>query len=135
MQGMMMEYPLTILPILERANRLFGKKQIVTRIGNETIRSSYAELYRRVHSLAGALAALGVEQGDRVATLCWNHQQHLELYFAAPCMGAVLHTVNFRLFAEQIVFILNDAEDRVVAIDASLLPLLEQMMPKLRSVQ
>ena len=100
MQGMMMEYPLTLLPILERANRLFGKKQIVTRIGGETVRASYGDLYRRVHRLAGALARIGVQPGDRVASLCWNHQQHLELYFAAPCMGAVLHTVNFRLFLD-----------------------------------
>src|SRR5690606_35749511 len=116
MQSMMMDYPLTLLPILERSNRLFGKKQIVTRVGSKTVRVTYADLYRRVHRLAGALAALGVRQGDRVATLCWNHQQHLEVYFAAPCMGAVLHTVNFRLFVDQIAFILNDAEDKVVVI-------------------
>ena len=135
MQGMMMEYPLTLLPILERANTLFGKKQIVTRVGNESVRATYGDLYRRVTRLSGALASLGVGQGDRVATLCWNHQQHLELYFAVPCMGAVLHTVNFRLFADQIVFILNDAEDTVVVVDASLLPLLDEILPKTPAVQ
>jgi len=135
MQGMMMEYPLTLLPILERSNRLFGKKQIVTRIGNETVRATYADLYQRVHRLAGALASIGVQPGDRVATLCWNHQQHLELYFAAPCMGAVLHTVNFRLFQDQIVFILNDAEDKVIVVDEGLLPLLDQVIPKAPAVR
>src|SRR5688572_6966025 len=135
MQGMMMEYPLTLLPILERSNRLFGKKQVVTRVGGETVRASYADVYRRVHRLAGALASMGVQQGDRVATLCWNHQQHLELYFAVPCMGAVLHTVNFRLFEEQIVYILNHAEDTVVVVDEGLLPLLDQVLPKTPAVR
>jgi fatty-acyl-CoA synthase len=130
MQGMMMDYPLTLLPILERANRLFGKKEVVTRVGAQTVRATYAELYGRVQRLAGALAALGVERGDRVATLCWNHQQHLELYFAAPCMGAVLHTVNFRLFVDQIAFILNDAADKVVVVDESLVPILRDVLPK-----
>jgi fatty-acyl-CoA synthase len=135
MLGMMMEYPLTLLPILDRANRLFGKKQIVTRTPAGTERLSYAELYRRVHRLAGALAKLGVGQGDRVATLCWNHHQHLELYFAAPCMGAVLHTVNFRLFVDQVVFILNDAEDTVVVIDEGLLSLLDQVLPRTPAIR
>ncbi|MCC7368239.1 MAG: long-chain fatty acid--CoA ligase [Chloroflexi bacterium] len=131
----MMDYPLTLLPLLERANRLFGKKEIVTRVGNGLVRATYADLYRRVQQLAGALSALGVQPGDRVASLCWNHQQHLELYFAAPCMGAVLHTVNFRLFVDQIAFILNDAADRVIVVDDMLLPLVEQMLPKTPGVR
>jgi fatty-acyl-CoA synthase len=135
MQGMMMEYPLTLLPLLERSNRLFGKKEIVTRIGSETTRVTYAELYERIHRLAGALAAIGITEGDRVATLCWNHQQHLELYFAAPCMGATLHTVNFRLFVDQIVFILNDADDKVIVVDDGLLPLLDQVLPRTPAVR
>ena len=72
MQGMMMDYPLTLLPILERANRLFGKKTIVTRTASGTTRATYAELYARVRRLAGALQSLGIERGDRVASLCWN---------------------------------------------------------------
>jgi len=135
MQGMMMDYPLTLLPILERARRLFGKKRIVTRTGDSTRHVTYADLYGRVKRLAGALAALGVERGDRVATLCWNHQQHLELYFAAPCMGSVLHTVNFRLFVDQLVFILNDAADKVVVVDDSLLPLLDEIVPRTPAVR
>ena len=135
MQGMMMDYPLTLLPILERGRRLFASKEVVTRVGSETVRATYGQVYERVHRLAGALAALGVEQGDRIATLCWNHQQHLEAYFAVPCMGAVLHTVNFRLFADQIVFILNDAGDKVLVIDEGLLPLLDEVLPKTPAVR
>jgi fatty-acyl-CoA synthase len=135
MQGSMMDYPLTLQALLDRATRFFARKEVVTRVGSETVRASYAEIGRRVRGLAGGLAVLGVSDSDRVATLCWNHQQHLELYFAVPCMGAVLHTVNFRLFPDQIVFILNDAEDKVVAVDASLLPLVEQILPKLPNVK
>jgi fatty-acyl-CoA synthase len=135
MRGMMMEYPLTLLPMLERASRLFGKKEIVTRTASGTIRTTYADLHARAQRLAGALAALGVQQGERVATLCWNHQQHLELYFGVPCMGAVLHTVNFRLFVDQIAFILNDAEDRVIVVDEPLLPLLEEVLPRVSGVR
>ena len=135
MQGSMMNYPLTLRSLLDRATTFFSRKEIVTRVGDGTARTTYGELGKRARRLASGLASLGVGDSDRVATLCWNHQQHLELYFAVPCMGAVLHTVNFRLFADQIVFILNDAEDKVVAIDASLLPLLEQVMPRLTSVR
>src|SRR5207253_1726869 len=131
----MMDYPLTLLPILERGRRLFGKKEVVTRLGDGTVRATYSQVYEGVHRLAGALAALGVEQGDRVATLCWNHQQHVEAYFAVPCMGAVLHTVNFRLFPDQVAFILNDAKDRVILVDDSLLPLVEQILPRTPQVR
>ncbi len=135
MQGSMMDYPLTLQVLLDRATRFFARKEVITRVGADTVRASYAEIGRRVRSLTGGLASLGVGDSDRVATLCWNHQQHLELYFAVPCMGAVLHTVNFRLFPDQIVFILNDAEDKVIAVDASLLPLVEQILPKLPHVK
>src|SRR5215213_7140203 len=135
MLGSMMDYPLTVTALQDHGTTFFGKKQIVTRVGDGTTRSTYAEVAQRARQLADGLAKLGVRDGDRVATLAWNHQQHLELYLAVPCMGAVLHTVNFRLFADQVAFILNDAEDRVVAIDASLLPLLEQIMPQLTSVR
>ncbi|MCC6179926.1 MAG: long-chain fatty acid--CoA ligase [Chloroflexi bacterium] len=135
MQGLMMNYPLTLTHILERSHRLFPKKEVVTRLRDGTARATYAEVYRRIHRLAGALGALGVRPGDRVGSLAWNHQQHLELYFAAPCMGAVLHTVNFRLFPEQVAFILNDAEDRVLLVDDGLLSLVEQILPRLPNVQ
>jgi fatty-acyl-CoA synthase len=135
MQGLMMDYPLTLTALLNHGTSLFGKKEIVTRVGEGTVRATYADAARRARRLASGLAKLGVADGDRVATLCWNHQQHYELYLAVPCMGAVLHTVNFRLFPDQVAFILNDAEDRVVVVDASLLPLLDQIVPQLKSVR
>ena len=135
MQRWMMDYPLTLHPFLERARSLFGRKQVITRVGNETTRATYADLGDRVDRLAGALRSLGVGEGERVGTLCWNHQPHLELYFAVPCIGATLHTINFRLFADQIAFIVNDAEDRVLFVDASVLPVVEPIADRLTSVR
>ena len=96
---------------------------------------SYGELGTRVAQLAHGLRQLGVTDGDRVATFMWNNQEHLEAYFAAPCMGAVLHTLNIRLSGEQIAFIANQAEDRVVLVDMSLAPLLAAVLPEMTSVQ
>ena len=118
MRGQMMDYQLTVRHILERANRIFPRKEVVSRLEDGLIRATYADVYQRVHRLAGGLRALGIEPGDRVASFAWNHQRHLELYLAVPCMGAVLHTVNFRLFADQIAYVINHAEDRIVFADA-----------------
>ncbi|MDP8923229.1 MAG: long-chain fatty acid--CoA ligase, partial [Chloroflexota bacterium] len=131
----MMDYPLTLHPILDRARRLFGRKQVVTGVGDGGTRATYAEVGDRVDRLASALRALGVAGGERVGTLCWNHQPHLELYFAAPSIGAVLHTINFRLFADQIAFIVNDAEDRVLFVDASVVAVVEPIAARLNSVR
>jgi len=98
-------------------------------------RASFAEISGRVDRLARALASLGVEQGQRVATFAWNNQRHLELYFAIPCSGAVLHTLNIRLFAEQLTYIVNHAEDQVVFVDDSLVPVLEQLAPTFETVK
>ena len=135
MRGLMMDYQLTLRHILERTNRLFPAKQVVTREGDGVTRTTYRELYGRIHRLAGALERLGVGRGDRVASLAWNHQRHLELYFAAPCMGAVLHTINFRLFAEQIIYIANHAEDKVMFVDPSVLALYEPLADRLRTIE
>ena len=97
-------------------------------------RISYGELSERVDRLARALGALGVEQGDRVGTFAWNNQRHFELYFAMPCTGAVLHTLNIRLFAEQLTYIVNHAEDQVIFVDDSLVPVLEKLAPDLAGV-
>jgi acyl-CoA synthetase (AMP-forming)/AMP-acid ligase II len=96
---------------------------------------SYGELGTRVALLAHGLRQLGVSDGDRVATFMWNNQEHLEAYFAAPCMGAVLHTLNIRLAGEQIALIANQADDRVVLVDMSLVPLLTAVLPEMTSVQ
>jgi fatty-acyl-CoA synthase len=98
-------------------------------------RASFAEVSDRVDRLARALGALGIEQGDRVGTFAWNNQRHLELYFAIPCVGAVLHTINVRLFAEQLTYIANHAEDKVIFVDDSLVGVLEQLAPSFETVQ
>ena len=97
MHGLMMDYPLTLTHILERSAKLFPYQQISSKIPSGMHRYTYADFYRRVHRLAHSLAALGVQPGDRVGTLCWNGFRHLELYFAIPCYGAVMHTLNLRL--------------------------------------
>lgn len=136
MQGLMMDYPLTMDRILEHANRIFPKKQIITRLPDGTMhRYSYANLYKRVKRLANALGALGIKPGDRVGTFAWNNFQHLEMYYAIPCSGAVLHTLNIRLAPEQLAYIIGHAEDKLVFVDAALLPLLERVAPDLKSVE
>jgi fatty-acyl-CoA synthase len=135
MRGLMMDYPLTITDQLERANRLFPKKEIVTRTSNGLHRYTYAELYRRACRLGNALSALGVRQGDRVASFAWNTYRHLELYLGVPSSGAVLHTLNIRLFPEQISFIVNHAEDKVIFVDDSLVSTLEPLAKDFRSVR
>ena len=97
MQGLMMDYQLTLRPILERAYKLFPKREVVTKVGPNMHRYTYADLYHRTAQLAHALEKLGVKDGDRVGTLAWNTYRHLELYFAVPCIGAVCHTLNLRL--------------------------------------
>src|SRR6185437_16763154 len=89
----------------------------------------------RVHQLAHALEELGVRPGDRVATLAWNNYRHLELYYAIPCMGAVLHTLNLRLFPEQLAFVIEDAGDKVLAVDKSLIPILNKIAGKMPTVE
>ena len=131
MQGLMMDYPLTITSILERAQRMFPNKEIVTKAGPGLERFTYTQMVARVGRLANALTKLGVKSGDRVATFAWNNARHLELYFAVPCMGAVLHPLNLRLPPDQLAYILCHAEDNIVFVDPTLLPLLEKMAPLL----
>ncbi len=135
MRGLMMDYPLTLTPILDRAQRLYGKKEIVTKAGPTLQRYTYAEFVDRVGRLANALEKLGVRRGDRVATFAWNNARHLELYFAVPCMGAVLHPLNLRLPGDQLAYIVNHAEDQVLFVDTSLLPAVEKLAPYLKSVK
>jgi acyl-CoA synthetase (AMP-forming)/AMP-acid ligase II len=127
MRGLTMDYPLTVGAIARRAEALFGARPIVSRRPDRTLhRTSYAECLRRARRLAAALQGLGVRPGDRVATLCWNHDRHLEAYFAVPLLGAVLHTLNLRLHPDELAYIARHAEDQVVLVDESLLPLLEK---------
>ena len=122
-----MEYPLTVAAIARRAETLFGARPVVSRRTDGTLRrTTYAGCLGRARRLAAALQALGVRPGDRVATLCWNHDRHLETYFAVPLMGAVLHTLNLRLHPDELAYIARHAEDRVIVVDESLLPLLDK---------
>lgn len=104
MRGQMMDYQLTLTPLLERARRLFPKKEIVTKAGPGLERFTYAQMTERVARLANALEKLGIKRGDRVATFAWNNARHLELYFAVPCMGAVLLTFRSKLTATRRVY-------------------------------
>ncbi|MCL6641421.1 MAG: long-chain fatty acid--CoA ligase [Candidatus Rokubacteria bacterium] len=131
-----MDYPLTITHFFERTRRLFPKKTLGTRVpGVGLVKSTYADFADRTARLAGALAELGVRKGDRVGTFAWNSHRHLEIYFAAPMMGAVLHTVNIRLAPHDIRYIVNHAEDRVLIADASCWPLLEPIKDDLKTVR
>lgn len=135
MQGLMMDYPLTLQHAYERAIRLFFKKEIVTQTAGEPHRYTYREWGARTAQVAHALQKAGVQAGERIATFGWNTYRHLELYFAIPCMGAVLHTLNVRLFAEQLVYIINDAEDKIIFIDGDLVPVLEPLVDQFPSVK
>jgi fatty-acyl-CoA synthase len=133
MRGLMMDFPLVIPVIIRRAEALFRHKTIATRRPDRSIaRASYAEMLDRVRRLAVALRSLGVRSGDRVATLAWASQAHLEAYLAIPAIGAVLHTLNLRLHHDDLAYIVNDAQDRVLIVDESLLPLYEQFQERTR---
>src|SRR5438045_3472594 len=123
----MMDFPLTLTHLLRRAETFYGNGEIVTRLPDRSLhRTTYRETMRRARQLAVALQQLGLERGDRVATLCWNHHQHHEAYFGIPCGGFVLHTLNLRLHPNDLAYIANHAGDRAVIVDRALVPLLEQ---------
>ncbi len=127
MDGLMMDFPLTLTHLLRRAEIYYGNGEIVTRLPDRSLhRTTYRETMRRARQLSLALQQLGLERGDRVATLCWNHHQHHEAYFGVPCGGFVLHTLNLRLHPNDLAYIANHAGDRAVIVDRSLVPLLEQ---------
>jgi fatty-acyl-CoA synthase len=136
MKGLIMDYPLTLTHFFERTRKVFHRKTLATRVpGVGLQRYTYADYADRVCRLAAALARLGLQKGDRVGTFAWNSHRHMEVYFAAPLMGMVLHTVNIRLSAQDITYIVNHAEDRVLIVDASLWPLLEPLRKDLKSVK
>jgi fatty-acyl-CoA synthase len=127
MLGTMMNFPLTLNPILERAGKYFSKIEIVSRMQNRSLhRSSYGEMYRRARALGEMLQRIGMKRGDRVATLMWNHAAHLEAYWGVPVAGGVVHTLNLRLGAEDLAYITNHAGDRFLIVDDVLLPLYEK---------
>jgi fatty-acyl-CoA synthase len=131
----MMDYPLTLQHVYDRGRRLFPHTEIVSLTAEGAERTTFGETFARVERLAAALDGLGVRRGDRVATLAWNSTRHYEIYFAVPCMGAVLHTLNLRLGPQQAGYIIQDAADSVICIDADLFPLLLGVKDALGSVK
>jgi fatty-acyl-CoA synthase len=127
MRGTMMDFPLTLPTILERAGKIFPRVEIVSRSPDKSIvRSCYGEFYRRARQLSAALTKLGLKPGDRVASMMWNHAGHLEAFFGIPCAGGILHTLNLRLHPDEIAAIANHAGDRFLIIDDVLVPVYEK---------
>jgi len=131
MQSTMMQIPLNLSHFLERAGKLFGGREIVSRMPDKSLhRYTYADFYHRTRRLAEALQRAGLRRGDRVATLMWNHYAHYETYFGVIVAGGVMHTLNLRLAPDDIAFIANHAGDRFLVVDDVLLPLLEKFRAK-----
>jgi fatty-acyl-CoA synthase len=131
----MMDHPLLISDLFEHGRRLYADSRVITaREGGDRI-STYAQVADRTDQLAKALMKLGVQREDRVGTFCWNNQEHLEAYFAISSMGAVMHTLNIRLFPEQLAFVINHAKDKVIIVDDSLVPLLGNVAKEMATVE
>jgi fatty-acyl-CoA synthase len=135
MQGLMSSFPLSLPHAFHRVEQLFSDKTVVTASASRTHQMTYAEWALRTRLLASTLDELGVSRDGRVGTFAWNSARHLELYFAVPCTGRVLHTINIRLPPEQVSWIANHAEDEVIFVDRSLLGLLWPLLDELRTVR
>src|SRR4051795_12451064 len=136
LEGLMQhDHPLTLQHVLERMRGMNGDAEVVTLTEQGKTRATYAEVGERGDRLCRGLQELGVREGDRVATFAWNSQHHLEGYVAAPCMGAVLHTLNIRLFPEQLVYVINHAQDKVILVDGLLVDALAEHVDKLETVE
>jgi len=135
MQALMQDYQLTLPHIFHRAEKLFPTREVVTATATGRERTTYGQWAERTRRLGGALDQLGISADGRVATFGWNTARHLELYFAAPCSGRVLHTLNIRLFAEQLTYIVNHAEDEVIFVDRSLIELLWPLVGEFETVR
>jgi fatty-acyl-CoA synthase len=136
MLGLMQDWPLTVDRILAHARAWHGGREVVSRsVEGPIVRTTYAELHDRARRLSGALAALGIGRGDRVATLAWNTGRHMEAWYAIMGMGAVCHTLNPRLFADQLCYIINHAGDRIIFVDLSFAPLLVERRAQMPTVE
>src|SRR6266850_938989 len=136
MQGLMMDQPLLISGLLRHADRHHASTEIVSKaVEGGLHRYTFPDAHRRARKLANALARLGVRMHDRVATLAWNGFRHYEIYYAVAGSGAVIHTINPRLFPDQVAYIANHAEDKIVFYDTTFAPLVEKLRPQLKSVQ
>ena len=143
LRGLMMDEPLLVSSLIVHADKFHGDTEIVSRTvegpgkdgAGAVHRYTYRDAHRRARQLAQALGRLGVKQGDRVGTLAWNGYRHFELYFGVSGMGAVIHTINPRLFPEQIVYIVNHAEDKYVFFDLTFAPLVEKLAGQCQGVK
>ena len=136
MLGLMQDWPLTVDRILDHAKNWHGHREVVTRsVEGPIVRTTYAEIHRRAKRVSSALLAWGVKPGDRVATLAWNTGVHIEAWYGIMGIGAVCHTLNPRLFPEQLIYIINHAEDRIIFVDLTFVPLLEAILPHCPTVE
>jgi fatty-acyl-CoA synthase len=135
MKGLMQDAPLTLNQLFERCEKYFGAKGITMATAGSQVWETYTDWAERTRRLGGVLDALGISADGRVATFAWNTARHLELYFAAPCTGRVLHTLNIRLFPDQLTYIANHAEDEVIFVDRSLAALLFPLLPTFTTVK
>jgi fatty-acyl-CoA synthase len=135
MQGLMQDFPLTLPHFFERAERLFPEKEIVTATATGIDRTTYGAWAERSRRVGGVLDDLGISDDGRVGTFAWNTARHLELWFSVPCTGRVLHTLNIRLFPEQLTYIVNHAEDEVIFVDRSLVALIQPLLHTFETVR
>ena len=136
LRALMQDQPLLISSLVKYSAEYHGKCEIVTRsIDRSVHRVTYSDLYKRIQRLANALGELGAGPGDRIGTIAWNSSRHLEIYYAVSGIGCICHTVNPRLFVEQLTYIINHAEDKFLFVDLSFLELLEQLSPNLKGVE
>ena len=136
MQGVMQDWPLTVDKILNHAQAWHGDREVVSRsVEGPIVRTTYAQIHERAKRVSNALIGLGVQPGDRVATLAWNTGCHVEAWYGIMGIGAVCHTLNPRLFAEQLVYIINHAEDKVILTDLTFLPILAGIRDQIPGVK
>jgi fatty-acyl-CoA synthase len=135
MKGLMQERPLNIPMIVRHAERVHPHKTVASKTADGVRVATFAEMLGRARRLLTALRKLGVGPDDRVATFCWNHQQHMEAYVGVPCMGAILHTLNIRLFTDDLAYIVDHAQDKVVIVDKSLWPAWQKVAAKVSCVR
>ncbi len=136
MLGLMQDWPLTVDKIIDHAKNWHGDREVVTRsVEGPITRTTYGQIHDRAKRVSNALKAWGVKPGDRVATLAWNNDRHIETWYGVMGIGAVCHTLNPRLFPEQLVYIINHAEDRIIFVDLTFVPLLEAILPHIPKVE
>ena len=136
MLGLMQDWPLTVDKIIDHAKNWHGEREVVTRsVEGPIVRTTYAQIHERAKRVSSALKDWGIKPGDRVATLAWNTANHIEAWYGIMGIGGVCHTLNPRLFPEQLVYIINHAEDRIIFVDLTFVPLLEAILPHIPKVE